>query len=322
MNKVICMGESLIDFMPSGGDLTFTAKAGGAPSNVCACVAKLGGRGYYLGKMSCDRFSTFLNANMHKYGVNTEYVDYDAAYPTALAFVTLDERGDREFSFYRHNTCDVMFKRANIRPDMFEHGDILHFCSLGLIPAPTKDAHRYAIDCARRNGAMISFDVNIRLGLWDSADKCINAIVEFLPYADIVKVTDEELQLITNAADERTAAAKIFNIAPNCKILIITKGAKGAAVYDRQLQSINRAAVSVSVVDTTGAGDCFIGCVLYMLSGHIIDLDIESMARAIDFASYGCAVVIGKYGAMDAMPTHADIETLRANMTKTKTREQ
>lgn len=312
MNKVICMGESLIDFMPQGKDLSFVAKAGGAPSNVCACVAKLGGRGYYLGKMSKDMFSKFLTQNMIKYGVNTDYVDYDGQYPTALAFVTLDEKGDREFSFYRENTCDVMFDEKNIKADMFENGDILHFCSLGLIPAPTKSAHKYAIDCAKSQGALISFDVNVRLGLWDSSDNCVLAIKEFLPYADIVKVTDDELELITKRKEEKEAVKQIFEIAKQCKILIVTKGSQGVVVYDRSLNNVNHCAVDVPVVDTTGAGDCFIGCVLYLLSKQAIKLQIEDMRKAIEFASYGCGVVIGKYGAMEAMPTVQDIEQLKS----------
>lgn len=311
MNKVICMGESLIDFMPCGEELTYVAKAGGAPSNVCACVAKLGGRGYYLGKMSKDKFSTFLTKNMQKYGVNTDYVDYDDRYATALAFVTLDDNGDREFSFYRENTCDVMFDTSNVNENMFEDGDILHFCSLGLIPAPTKDAHKFAIECAKNKGAIISFDVNVRLGLWDSEYSCVSAIKQFLPTADIVKVTDDELMLITGIADERDAVLSLLELAKSCKILIITKGSKGAIVYDRALNSVSRCAVDVKVVDTTGAGDCFIGCVLYMIANRLINLDIKDMDKAIDFASYGCGVVIGKYGAMEAMPTVADIKKLK-----------
>ena len=311
MNKVVCMGESLIDFMPQGKELAFVAKAGGAPSNVCACVAKLGGNGYYLGKMGKDIFSKFLISNMQKYGVNTSYVDFDERYQTALAFVALDENGDREFNFYRKETSDIMFDKSNVNEQMFENGDILHFCSLGLVNAPTKEAHRFAIECAKTKGCIISFDVNMRLGLWDSTESCVLAINEFLPYADILKVTDEELKLITNMQDEKTAVEQLLVKADNCKIVLVTKGANGVTAYDRGMSSVSHSAIDVKVVDTTGAGVCFIGCTLYLLASQAISLNIDDIEQAIDFASYGSAVVIGNYGAMEAMPTINDIEVLR-----------
>lgn len=311
MKKVICMGESLIDFLPSGNEMQYVAKAGGAPSNVCACVAKLGGRGYYLGKMSRDGFSRFLIKSMQNAGVNTDFVVFDERYNTALAVVSLSDDGDREFSFYRNNTSDVMLDKSEIKSEMFESGDILHFCSVGLVESPSKYAHKQAIDFAIQNGALISFDVNVRFGLWDSRENCKNTIVEFLKFADIVKVTDEELAFITDKEDELGGVKKIFEYAECCKILFVTKGKNGASVYDRKMTSFDREAVNVKVVDTTGAGDCFSGCILYAITCENAKLDINSMKNAVDFASFGCGVVIGKKGAMEAMPTQQDILELR-----------
>ncbi len=311
MNKVICIGESLIDFMPNANaELSYTAKAGGAPSNVCACVSKLGGNGCYLGKLSTDVFSRFLLNTMQKWGVNTDYVVIDEKYQTALAFVTLDDNGDREFSFYRNESCDLMLNENEINPDMFSAGDILHFCSVGLVESPSKYAHLKAIELAKKAGAKISFDVNIRQNLWDNIDNCIATILKFIGSADIVKVTDEELQLLTGEKCENTAVKLLLKKAENCKILLVTKGKNGVAVFDRNLASFNRDAVDVKVVDTTGAGDCFIGSVLYHLCKGIATFDLKSMVNTVDFASYGCGVVIGKSGAMEAMPTQEDITNL------------
>ena len=315
MSKVVCIGECLIDFMPnSSEELSYTAKAGGAPSNVCACISKLGGNGYYLGKLSRDVFSRFLVANMKKYGVNTDYLVIDDRYPTALAFVTLDEHGDREFSFYRNNSADLMLDSSEIKEDMFDKGDILHFCSVGLVESPSKYAHLRSIELAKKAGAIISFDVNIRQNLWDNVENMKNTILEFMPYADIMKVTDDELKLLTDISDEKEATKKFLSIAKNTKILLVTKGKYGVTVYDRELNSFDREAVDVKVVDTTGAGDCFIGCVLYNLSSGKADLTLEGMRETVDFASYGCGIVISSRGAMEAMPTHSDIENLKKIM--------
>ncbi len=311
-NRVFSIGESLIDFVPSGtGDLAFTAKAGGAPSNVSACVSKLGGSGYYLGKLGTDVFSRFLLANMQKYGVNTDYTIIDDRYQTALAFVTLNERGDREFNFYRKESCDLMLDRKEIPADLFTSADILHFCSVGLVESPSKYAHKHALELAEKNGAMISFDVNVRENLWDSVDNCVKTIWEFLPFPNIIKVTDDEVRLITKMDNEKEAVAKMFETAKKCQLMFVTRGPEGVIVYDRNLNNFYREAVDVPVVDTTGAGDCFIGSLLYLISQGKATLTLDGIREGVDFASYGCGIVIGSKGAIESMPTQEQIADLK-----------
>lgn len=311
MNKVVCIGESLIDFMPTGDELTFAAKAGGAPSNVCACIAKLGGVGCYLGKLSEDIFSRFLLKNMQKWGVNTDYTIIDKRYQTALAFVSHDENGDREFNFYRKESCDLMLNKDEIPENILRSGDILHFCSVGLVESPSKYAHLRAIELAKANNCIVSFDVNVRERLWDNINNCVSTIKDFLTYADIVKVTDEELVLLTGEKDELKAVKDLFDITKNSKLLVVTKGSEGAIVYDRKMDSYFSKAADVKVVDTTGAGDCFIGCLLYKMNTGDANLTLDGIKAAMDFASLGCGVVIGKKGAVESMPTIADIENLK-----------
>lgn len=313
-NRVFSIGESLIDFVPSGlGELSFTAKAGGAPSNVCACVSKLGGSGYYLGKLGTDVFSRFLVANMQKFGVNTNYTIIDDRYQTALAFVTLNDQGDREFNFYRNQSCDLMLDKSEIPADLFQKGDILHFCSVGLVESPSKYAHIRALELAEQNGAMISFDVNIRANLWESVEACVKTVWEFLPYPEIIKVTDDEVRLITNMDNEKLAVAKMFETAKKCQLIMVTRGPEGVIVYDRNLNSFSREAEDVPVVDTTGAGDCFIGCILYLISQGEATLTLEGIRAGVDFASHGCGIVIGSKGAMESMPT---IEQVQAKISR------
>lgn len=311
MSKVVCIGESLIDFMPTGEELTFVAKAGGAPSNVCACISKLGGTGCYLGKLSEDIFSRFLLKNMQKWGVNTDYTIIDKNYQTALAFVSLDENGDREFNFYRKQSCDLMLDKSEIPDNILQKGDILHFCSVGLVESPSKYAHLKAIDLAKQNNCIVSFDVNVRERLWDNIDNCVNTIKEFLAFADIVKVTDEELVLLTKQTDETKGVKQLFKLAKNSKLLVLTKGSEGAVVYDRNGNNYFSKAANVNVVDTTGAGDCFIGCLFYKINCGDACLTVDGIKDAMDFASLGCGVVIGKKGAIESMPTQEDIKNLK-----------
>lgn len=308
MKKLVCIGESLIDFMAVDGDeLTFKANAGGAPANVCACVSKLGGQSCYLGKLSKDIFSRFLLHNMQCYGIDTSFVAIDGRYPTALAFVSHDDRGDREFNFYRTNTCDLMLDEDDVREDMLDKGDILHFCSVCLVESKTKQAHIKAIKIAKDRGALVSFDVNIRENLWDSLDSCVKTVKEFLSCADIVKVSQEELVAITKEQDYQKSVRMMFDMSQNCKILLVTKGENGAECFDRDMQSFSTLAKASNVVDTTGAGDCFIGSVLYCLLYKNCTLDIQSMTQATTFASFACAQVVGRKGAMQAMPTYDQV---------------
>ena len=185
----------------------------------------------------------------------------------------------------------------------------MHFCSLGLA-GKSKSAHEKAIKLALEKGATISFDVNVRENLWNSVQECVSAIKEFLPFADIVKVSSEELDLLSQGKNYGEKAKNMLSIASNCKILIVTKGADGAIAYDRKLCKISQRAYKAKVVNTTGAGDCFIGSILYLLSQGVITLDLNSMAYALDFASRACAIQISRDGSMTAMPTKAEVEKM------------
>ena len=306
MKKVIAMGESLIDFMPIGEN-EFAAKPGGAPANVCACVSRLGGRGYYLGRMATDTFASFLKDEMSKCDINLEYVVDDPKAKTALAFVTL-KNGERSFSFYRDDTADLRFAPEDIKPGMLEKGDVLHFGSLGLGSASSRKAHAKAIMQAESVGAIVSFDINIRENLWSSRKEMLDAIVGFLPYADIIKMSDDELAIMCgregiSLSTEKDDIKSIFAISDKASLIVLTKGENGATVYDRDLNNYSVQAIKGNVVDTTGAGDSFIGSILYLLSLGEANLSVNGMKKAMEFATKVSAIVCSKKGAMNAMPT-------------------
>ena len=306
MKKVIAMGESLIDFMPVGEN-EFAAKPGGAPANVCACVSRLGGKGYYLGRMATDTFASFLKDEMKKCDINLEYVVDDPKAKTALAFVTL-KNGERSFSFYRDDTADLRFAPEDIKSGMLQKGDVLHFGSLGLGSTSSRKAHAKAIMQAESVGAIVSFDINIRENLWSSRKEMLDAIVGFLPYADIIKMSDDELAIMCGRegiswGTEKEDIKSIFAISDKASLIVLTKGENGATVYDRDLNNYSVQAIKGNVVDTTGAGDSFIGSILYLLSLGEANLSVNGMKKAMEFATKVSAIVCSKKGAMNAMPT-------------------
>ncbi len=312
MNKVICIGECLIDMIPANERGSYIAKSGGAPANVAASVARLGGRGYYLGNLSCDGFGDIIRDSLGKTGVKLDYATLDDSHNTALAVVTLDKLGNRSFTFYRNDTADLMLDEADVKEDMFECGDVLHFCSVGLTESPSKRAHMKAVNLAAKKGAITSFDVNLRFGLYPDKEECKRTVYEFLPYCDVLKVTDEELCFLTDTADECEGVRLLFAAAQKARILFVTKGAEGAAAYDRMGGYAFCKAYDAQVKDTTGAGDCFIGGILYNIADTGLFESAESCKECLRFSSAACAVVVERKGAMEAMPT---LEEVRARLT-------
>lgn len=312
MGKLISMGDCIIDFLPAApGSMTYTAKTGGAPVNVCAAVAKLGKKACFLGKLADDAFGRFLLNELQTFGIDTSLTVMDKKCKTGLAFVTLSGNGDREFFFYRDMPADANLSPAEVKEEMFSRGDVLHFCSVSLPESPTRHAIKRAAGYAREKGALVSFDVNVRLNLWQDENALKSAIAEFLPLADIVKVTDDELEFITGLSDEKEGIKRLFGQATNAKVVFVTRGANGSAVYDRAMNGRSYAAYPAEVADTTGAGDCFIGSIIaHLLSGGT-ELTAAGLEKATEFAVRACACVISKKGGAPSMPSREEVEALK-----------
>jgi fructokinase len=317
MSKVIAIGEALIDFIPEqkGKALKdvedFLRVPGGAPLNVVAAVCKLGGRGMMLTKLGMDAFGDKILEDAKAIGVDTSRVLRTKEANTALAFVSLREDGERDFSFYRNPSADMLLNADEINEEDFEGGDILHFCSVSLIDAPIKEAHKEAIEYAKANKCIISFDPNVRLALWDSEESCREAILEFLPYANIVKISDEELEFITGIKDEEKALKSLFIGA--IEVIIYTKGSKGAQFITTNF-CVESESFKVKVEDTTGAGDSFIGSLLYQLSSNkvkledLVTLDKRKIKDLLRFSNGVAALTVSKKGAIAALPTRVEVE--------------
>ncbi len=311
MNTLYAIGEMLIDFTAQEAGVletatTFRKNAGGAPANVAVCVAKLGKRANVVTKLGNDAFGNFLAETLMRENVGTDFVFRTDAANTALAFVARDEKGERSFSFYRNPSADMLLNESEVQNIPFRKGDILHFCSVDLCDAPVKKAHVAAIKRAREAGALISFDPNLRYSLWKSADELLSTVRQFLPLADIVKVSDEELCDITGISDEKEAVMRLFE--GEVKLVFVTKGKGGASAYTKDAEAWQPTDTSSKVVDTTGAGDSFIGTILYQLLGRGISaLTREELSEMLKRANRAATVVVSREGAIPAMPTHKEV---------------
>lgn len=312
LKKVFCIGETLIDFIPAQKNKTlkevtsFERVAGGAPMNVAIAVAKYGGNSVMLTKIANDHFGDYIMDILKENGVDTSYCLRSHEGETGLAFVSVDQNGERSFNFYRKNAADLLLSPEEVKSEWFQPGDLLHFCSVDLIESPIKLTHKKVIEDFRRIGGIVSFDPNVRLPLWPDEESCRRTIHEFLPLADIVKVSDEELTFITGIETENEAIQSLFT--GNVKVVIYTKGSKGAVIYLKNGNHYEDKGFKVTVADTTGAGDAFIGGFLSELQS--LDITIENLCekvsenhqRILAFANASGALTASVKGAIHAAP--------------------
>lgn len=319
MGKLYAIGEVLIDFVPLQKGLplkdviSFEKAPGGAPANVAAAVAKYGGQSSMITKVGEDPFGEFLIEKLESAGVEIDKIQRTNEAKTGVAFVSLKEDGERDFSFYRHPSADLLLQEEEIDSNWFEQGDILHFCSVDLVESPMKHAHKKAINAVIDANGIVSFDPNVRLSLWDNPEQCRNAIIEFIPRAHIVKISDEELEFITNRFNIDDAIQSIF--IGNVKAVIYTKGAAGADLYIKGSKYESKG-YPVKAVDTTGAGDAFTGGVLYKLldmsacPSTLEEIFKENHAEILAFANGSGALTTTGKGAISSLPTKAGITEL------------
>ena len=310
--KLVSIGEALIDFIPSrkGCDFddvdSFFPAVGGAPANVCAAFSKLGGSAVFLTQLGDDPFGHKIERALDKTGIDTSHISFTDEANTALAFVSLAADGNRTFSFYRKPSADMLYTAEKVDKDAFEDLFALHFCSVSLGNFPMKDAHRRAIGYAKENGALISFAPNLRFLLWDSKEALREAVLEFIPKADILKLSDEELEFITGTGDIEKALPGIF--ASGVKLVLYTCGKNGMFAYTGKVKA-RAISPKVEVVDTTGAGDASIGSFLWKLNdfdigiNNIEDISEDKLREALEFSTVFCTISVQHKGAIPSYPT-------------------
>lgn len=288
---ITALGEILIDFTPAGrddaGDWMFARKAGGAPVNLLATVSKFGGRTAFIGKVGNDLFGRFLRSTLQQLHIADAGLRTDDRHHTTLAFVALNERGERDFSFYRHDGADVFLDKSEIDEQLIQNSAIFHFGSLSLTAEPARSATEYALAVARAAGCLITYDPNYREPLWPDRETAVRLMRRHLDKVDILKISKEELLLLFGGSGE---AAVREAMACGIRILLVTDGANGAELHMENAH-LHMPAEKVHTVDTTGAGDIFFGTFLSewirdrsTLSGITADRAAGYLKKAIHIA--------------------------------------
>lgn len=310
MNGVITLGEALIDFTPLDDDnLEFKKNPGGAPANVAVGLSRLGVDTTFVGKVGDDVLGNFLKETLDNNGVNTTEMLLTDEARTGLTFVTLDEDGDRSFSFYIDPSADRFLRPEEINPDIFAENKILHCGSISLIDEPARSATRYAIQQAKDNDMLVSYDPNLRRNLWANLETAQARIVSVLDEVDILKISEEELEFITGTMQAEEGVKELAE-EYDISLIYITWGGKGAYYYYQgQLEFVD--SLDVRAVDTTGAGDAFVSGILYQINQTdqaLADLDKEFLKTTAKLASVSGGLAVSDKGAMAALPTLDEIE--------------
>ena len=303
MSKLYSIGELLIDFQSVGtGSLKetkqFIKNAGGAPANVCVQAVKLGCEAVYLTKVGNDGFGDFLIEALKNEGVDVSFISKSNEYDTSLAFVSFKEDGEREFSFYRKMAADLYFTKEDFKDVAFLPNDILEFGSVALKTDVARQTHNDLIKRAKNSKALIAFDPNLRLNLWEDHEELKRVVKEYISYADIIKIGSDELEFITGK-NEELAVKEILH--KDLKVLLVTYGSHGARLYLQNNKSYHHQGYKVKAVDTTGAGDSFFGAFLAeVLASGLENCDYN---KALDMACKCGAYTTTGYGAIPAMGT-------------------
>lgn len=312
---IVALGECLIDFVSIDGDdklkIRLEGNPGGAPANVLAQASKLGGKTAFIGKIGADSFGAVLRKALVGAGIDVSALVVSADDATTLAIVSLDESGNRSFSFYRNRTADILLDEREVNLDIIRDCRIFHFGSVSMTAEPARTATLSAARYARREGAVVSYDPNLRVPLWKDLDEARRVILGGLGLAQLVKLSDDELRFLTGKEDIEEGIASISS-SFDFRLLAVTLGPRGCMLRLGG-KTYEAPAYPVSPVDTTGAGDSFWGALLSRILS--IDKPIESYSDeeiygVMRFANAAGSLTTTKRGAIPALPDEGAILSL------------
>lgn len=312
MTDITTIGEILIDLTQTGineaGIPQFSANPGGAPANLAVAAAKLGASTAFIGKVGDDSFGKFLVQCLKDNKVDISQISYDKTHNTTMAVVSVDASGERSFSFYRNPSADTEISIEDISEESLSNTKFLHFGSVSLTTEPCKGATLYAARTAKENGAVISYDPNYRANLWTDEATAISSMKEPLSIADILKVSDEELPLLSGTSDLEKGTEILMNY--GIKLILVTLGADGAFYRYGSLTG-KVAGVKCVVADTNGSGDTFFGALLSRLVkfDSIDNLSTDTLEEIITFANTAASLTTSRHGAIPAMPVLQEVQS-------------
>jgi fructokinase len=313
MMDVITCGEMLIDFVSTEAGVSlsqapaFKKAPGGAPANVAVGVARLGYRAGFIGQVGNDEFGHFLADTLQSYEVDTAGLRFTAQARTALAFVSLRADGEREFMFYRHPSADMLWHPEDVDRAYVAHCHIFHYGSISLIHEPSRSATLTALDYAKGNGALLSYDPNLRLSLWPSSDAARAGILDGWQHAEIIKVSEDELTFLSDKDTLERAARSLWH--DRLRLLVVTQGRTGCTYFTAEAHGY-MPGFAVRSVDTTGAGDGFVAGMLAGLLEGDLTWNREVIEKALCLGNAVGALSTTQLGATSSLPSMKEAKAL------------
>ena len=311
---IVALGELLIDFTEAGysagGRRLFEQNPGGAPANLLTAASHMGYRTSFIGKVGADMHGALLKQTLEAEHIATDALIMDENYFTTLAFVAINEDGEREFSFARKPGADTQLKKTELDNSLLENCKIFHFGSLSLTAEPSREATFEAIRIAKQAGALISYDPNYREPLWKDLQTAVEGMKSVIPQVDVMKVSDEESLLLTGAPNYEAAADLLLAMGP--QLIAVTLGKDGVLLATSGKKEVI-SGFMVDAVDTTGAGDSFWGGFLSGLLALDKYPDELSWDEVRDCAVQGNAVAalcVQKRGGILAIPTLQEVQEM------------
>ncbi len=309
---VIALGELLIDFTcvstDSDGYPTMAAHPGGAPANFLAALAKFGAKAGLIGKVGNDAFGKLLLGTLENAGISTQGMIVDDDFFTTLAFVTLDETGNREFSFARKPGADTQITESDIPYGLIDEAKVFHFGTLSLTDEPARTATQKAVAYAKAKGKLITYDPNLRKPLWKSLETAKEQIIWGLGQADVVKISDEEVEFLWGLDVEEGARYILDNF--GVKLVFVTCGADGCYFENAVASGKEPSLKNIQVKDTTGAGDIFGGSAVWKLLqiGKAPEILTEDEMRdVVRFACTAAGLSTTRSGGISSVPEYAEV---------------
>lgn len=309
---VVTLGELLIDFTDNGmsaqGNTMFEANPGGAPCNVLAMLNKLGHPTAFIGKVGKDIFGLKLKSVLEEVGIDTSNLIVDEDARTTLAFVQTFEDGDRDFSFYRNPGADMLLTADEVDGELVKSARLFHFGTLSMTHEGVREATKKAIRLAKENGAIVSFDPNLRPPLWKSLDDAKEQAAYGFTQCDVLKISDNEIQWFTGEEDYDKGIEKLRQ-EYDIPLILLSMGKDGSRAYYKDLRVEIPSFIQKETIETTGAGDTFGGCCLhYVLEYGLDGLNEERLKEMLTFANAAASIITTRKGALRVMPEVEEVK--------------
>ena len=311
---VVALGELLIDFINNGisaqGNPLFEANPGGAVCNVLAMLNKLGHKTAFIGKVGADIFGHQLKKVLDEINIDTAGLLMDKEVRTTLAFVANDETGERSFSFYRNPGADMMLRADEVDEELIKASRGFHFGTLSMTHELVREATKRALDIAKENGLLISFDPNLRESLWDSLENAKKQVDYGLHYCDVLKISDNEIQWFTGEEDF-DKGIKILQDKYHVPLILLSMGKEGSRAYYKDLRVEVPGFIQEKTIETTGAGDTFFGsCLHFVLEKGLEDLKESDLKEMLTYANAAASIITTRKGALKVMPAEEEVRSL------------